>query len=98
MQVLGPLSLDDGPESFYGVQLAAICWQEQLLKVLIVHLIQLLRMVDPQIVEHHNHSPALAFVLQCVHEVEKQIGVVVLHEYFKMHEAPLLADCPDNCY
>ena len=85
MEVLGPLPLDNGPQSLDGVQLAAVSREEELLEVIIVDLIQLFRMVDPQVVKHHHHPPPLALLFQCLHEVEKQIRVVVLHKYLKMN-------------
>ena len=49
VEVLGPLALHDGPEPLYRVQLAAVGGEEQLLEVVVVDLVQLLRVMDPQV-------------------------------------------------
>ena len=50
MEVLGPLPLHDRPQSLDGVELAAVGGEEVLLEVIVVDLVQLLRVVDPQVV------------------------------------------------
>ena len=42
VEVLGPLSFDDGPESLDRVQLAAVGGEEKLLEVVVVDLVKLL--------------------------------------------------------
>ena len=42
MEILGPLSLNDGPEPLNGVQLAAVGREEELFEIVIVDLIELL--------------------------------------------------------
>ena len=54
--------------------------------------------MDSQVVEHYNHSPALALVLKGLDEVHEEVGVVVLNKDFEVHEAPLPADCADYSY
>ena len=54
--------------------------------------------MDPQVVDHHHHPPALALVLQGLDEVHEEVGVVVLHEDLEVHEAPLPADGTDYSY
>ena len=92
MEILCPLSLHDRPKSFDGVELAALGGKEVLFEVFVVNLIQLLRVVDPQVVKHYHHSPSLALVLHSLHEVHEEVGVVALDEDLEVHEAPLLAD------
>ena len=91
MEVLGPLPLHDRPQSLDGVELAAVGGEEVLLEVIVVDIVQLLRVVDPQVVQHHHHSPSLALVLHSLHEVHEKVGVVALDEDLEVHEAPLLA-------
>ena len=40
--MLGPLSFYYGPKSLYRIKLAAVSWEEQLLEVVVVDLVQLL--------------------------------------------------------
>ena len=96
MEVLGPLPLHDRPKSFNGVELAAVGGKEVLFEVFVINLIQLLRVVDPQVVQHHHHPPPLALSLYSLHKVHKEVGVVALHEDLEMYKSSLLADCPDH--
>ena len=98
MEVLGPLPLHDRPQSFDGVELAAVGGEEVLFEVVVVNLVQLLRVVDPQVVKHYHHSSTLALSLHSFHEVHKEVGVVALDEDLEVHEAPLFAYCTYDSY
>ena len=87
MEVLGPFSFHDGPESFDGNELAAVGGQEILLEVFGVNLVQLLRVVDPQVVQDYHHSPNLALGLHGLHEIHEEVGAVVLNKDLEVHEA-----------
>jgi hypothetical protein len=86
VEVLHPLPLQHGPESLDGIELTRVWWEQHLLKILIVHLLQNLGMMDLQIIEHH-HRPAKALRFQLAEKAHKLLAVVAATEDFVVNQS-----------
>ena len=68
VEVLGPPPLHKGPEDLDGIEGARVRRQEELLEVLVIHVMQKFGVVDAKIIKDHPHATAHTLGLESLKE------------------------------
>ena len=86
------------PEPLNGVQGAGVGRQEEDLEGIGVYGIQFLGIVDPEVVEDHEHPHSLALRLEPDQEVLEVLGSVALTDDAVVDQASVLADSSNHSH